>query len=70
MLNYKEELYMKPTLVFYEKNKDGKIVLSEDEVRALVEDAYERGFEDGKKTIPQQPKKINVPTFKTLRTTY
>ena len=61
---------MKPTLVFYEKNKDGKIVLSGEEVRALVEDAYNRGFEDGKKTIPQQPKKINVPTFKTLRTTY
>ena len=31
---------MKPALVFYEKNKDGKIVLSEEEVRALVEDTY------------------------------
>ena len=54
---------MKPTLVFYEKNKDGKIVLSEEEVRALVEDAYERGFRDGKKTIPQQPKCVDIPIF-------
>ena len=55
---------MKPTLVFYEKNKDGKIVLSEEEVRALVEDAYNRGFRDGEKTIPKQPKKVDIPKFR------
>ena len=48
---------MKPTLVFYEKNKDGKIVLSEEEVRALVEDAYNRGFRDGESSIPR-PQKV------------
>ena len=54
---------MKPTLVFYEKNKDGKIVLSEEEVRALVEDAYNRGFRDGEISIPR-PQKVEIPRFK------
>ena len=53
---------MKPTLVFYEKNKDGKIVLSEEEVRALVEDAYNRGFRDGESSIPR-PQKVEIPRF-------
>lgn len=57
---------MKPTVLFYEKTKDGKVMMSEEEVKELMDNAYRQGFEDGKKTIPQQPKKINVPTFNKL----
>ena len=59
---------MKPTLVFYEKNKDGKIVLSEEEVRALVEDAYERGFRDGESSISRL-QKVEIPRFERLEIT-
>ena len=56
---------MKPVLVFYEKNKDSKIVLSEDELRALVEDAYNRGFRDREISIPR-PQKVEIPRFERL----
>ena len=59
---------MKPVLVFYEKNKDSKIVLSKDELRTLVEDAYNRGFRDGESSIPR-PQKVEIPRFHRLEIT-
>jgi hypothetical protein len=57
---------MKPIVLFYEKTKDGKIVMSEEEVKELIDNAYRQGFEDGKKAIPQQPKKVEIPKFSSL----
>lgn len=39
---------MKPIIIIKEKNKDGKFELTEQELKELIEKAYEQGFEDGK----------------------
>lgn len=39
---------MKPIIIIKETNKDGKFELTEKELRELVEQAYNQGFEDGK----------------------
>lgn len=40
---------MKPVVLIKETNKDGKIELTEEELKQLITDAYEQGYEDGKK---------------------
>lgn len=46
---------MKPIIIIKEKNKDGKFELTEQELKDLIEQAYEQGVADGrpKATLPQ-----------------
>ena len=37
-------------VVVVEKNKDGKIELTKDELQKMLDDAYSKGFSDGKAT--------------------
>ena len=46
---------MKPIIL--EKDKDGNVHITVDEIKKMVEDAYESGYEDGRKSVP-----ITVPT--------
>ena len=45
---------MKPIIL--EKDKDGNVRVTADEIKKMVEDAYESGYEDGRKSVP-----ITVP---------
>lgn len=45
---------MKPIIL--EKDKDGNVRVTVDEIKKMVEDAYESGYEDGRKSAP-----ITVP---------
>ena len=40
---------MKPVILITEKNLKGMIELAEEELKQLITDAYEQGYEDGKK---------------------
>lgn len=46
---------MKPIIIIKERNKDGKFELTEQELKELIEQAYEQGVADGrpKATLPQ-----------------
>lgn len=46
---------MKPIIIIKETNKEGKFELTEQELKELIEKAYEQGFADGrpKATLPQ-----------------
>lgn len=47
---------MKPIIIIKEKNTNGKFELTEQELKDLIEQAYEQGVEDGKppkKPLPQ-----------------
>jgi hypothetical protein len=46
---------MKPIIIIKETNKDGKFELTEQELKELIEKAYEQGVADGrpKATLPQ-----------------
>lgn len=46
---------MKPIIIIKERNKDGKFELTEQELKELIEKAYEQGVADGrpKATLPQ-----------------
>lgn len=46
---------MKPIIL--EKDKDGKLQVTVDEIKKMVEDAYEAGYEDGRKAVP-----ITIPS--------
>lgn len=46
---------MKPIIL--EKDKDGNLQITVDEIKKMVQDAYESGYEDGSKPVP-----ITVPT--------
>lgn len=39
---------MRPIVIIKETNKEGKFELTEQELKVLIEQAYEQGFEDGK----------------------
>ena len=39
---------MKPIIIIKETNKDGKFELTEQELKELIEKAYEQGFENAK----------------------
>lgn len=39
---------MKPIIIIKEKNKDGKFELTEQELKDLIEQAYEQGYADAK----------------------
>lgn len=39
---------MRPIVIIKEKNKEGKFELTEKELKDLIEQAYEQGFEEGK----------------------
>ncbi len=41
---------MKPIVL--EKDKDGNVHITVDEIKKIVEDAYESGYEDGRKSVP------------------
>lgn len=45
---------MKPIIIIKETNKDGKFELTENELKELIEKAYEQGFENAK--AQYQPK--------------
>lgn len=42
--------------VVLEKDSEGRITITADEIRKIVHDAYMQGFEDGKRSVP-----ITVP---------
>ena len=50
---------MKPVVLITEKNAKGMIELTEEELKQLIADAYEQGYEDGKK---QNSAPIYIPT--------
>ena len=57
-------------VVVIEKNKDGKIELTKDELQKMLDDAYTQGYTDGKGrydiiTYPSYP----VPWYATTNTT-
>lgn len=39
---------MKPFVIYIEPNKNNKIVLTKEEFEQYIQDAYERGYNDGK----------------------
>ena len=39
---------MKPFVIYIEPNKNDKIVLTKEEFEQYIQDAYERGYNDGK----------------------
>lgn len=43
--------------IVLEKDKDGNVRVTVDEIKKMVEDSYESGYEDGRKSVP-----ITVPT--------
>jgi hypothetical protein len=55
---------MKPTVLFYEKNKDGKVMISEEDLRELVNQAYDEGYKDGANAIPKLScQEVFIPKF-------
>ena len=67
---------MKPIIIIHDKTDDGKLPFTEEELKKIVSDAYESGYDDGKKsnsiydggittTLPYNPleyNKYNVTT--------
>ena len=54
-------------VVIIEKNKDGKIELTKDELQKMLDDAYSQGYADGNKkydtiTYPNYPNYIYTVT--------
>ena len=43
---------MTPIILIKEKNGNGKIEITEEELKQIVSDAYEQGYEEGKKQNP------------------
>lgn len=50
-------------VVVIEKNKDGKIELTKDELQKMLDDAYNQGYDDGKS-------KYDTITIPSTRRTY
>lgn len=46
---------MKPFVIYVEPNRNGKIVLTKEEFELYIQDAYERGYTDGKRAIIVPP---------------
>ena len=41
---------MKPIVL--KENNDGSIVITSDEIQKIIEDAYQAGFDDGRRSVP------------------
>lgn len=61
-------------VVVVEKNKEGKIELTKDELQKMLDDAYSKGFSDGKATrwdtitYPSYPTWYTSPVSNTIAT--
>lgn len=56
-------------VVVVEKNKDGKIELTKEEVQKMLDDAYNQGYEDGRKTKYETFTYPSLPTWYTYSNT-
>ena len=70
---------MKPVIIFKEKNKTGKFEFTESELKKLINDTYEDGYNDGKANnsiphvYPNYPEAIpltNIPNNSTKKSCF